>query len=46
MKQRMGINNVLVNFIFDQDTTCFIPVTEEYQKQLNKEKTESIGDEE
>jgi len=38
LKQRMGPNNVIVNFIFDPVTTCFIPVTDEYQLELNKMK--------
>jgi replicative DNA helicase len=36
LKQRMGINNVLVNFIFDTDTTCFFPITAEYQSVINE----------
>jgi len=36
LKQRMGPKDVLVNFTFDPDTTGFYPVTESYQRQLNK----------
>ena len=36
LKQRMGQNNVLVNFLFDSNTTCFTPVQEAYQIELNK----------
>jgi hypothetical protein len=44
MKQRMGENNVFVNFIFDQHTTCFVPIDQEHQKEINKSKTDLLGD--
>ena len=44
LKQRMGVNNVLVNFTFDPNTTCFYPVVDEYQLKLNEKKFNDIGD--
>lgn len=35
LKQRMGPKDVLINFIFDPRTTCFYPITEEYQRRIN-----------
>lgn len=43
LKQRMGRNNVLVNFTFDPITTCFIPIDESCQHLLNQTKL-SDGD--
>jgi replicative DNA helicase len=40
LKQRMGPKDVLVNFIFDSDTTCFYPILEEYQHRLNQKNLE------
>ena len=40
MKQRMGPKDVIVNFIFDPMTTCFYPITEDYQRRLNELKLE------
>ena len=40
MKQRMGPKDILLNFIFDPETTCFYPITEEYQHRLNELKLE------
>lgn len=36
LKQRMGPKDVLVNFTFDPVTTGFYPITESYQRQLNR----------
>ena len=38
LKQRMGENNVIINFIFDPETTCFYQIEENYQNTLNKSK--------
>jgi len=38
LKQRMGENNVLVNFNFDPKTTCFECIDESYQASVNKGK--------
>jgi len=45
LKQRMGPKDVLINFTFDPVTTCFSPVTEMYQQQLNIRKIEEEDEE-
>ena len=44
MKQRMGENNVLVNFFFDPNTTCFFPCTAADSLRLNNNKTDLLGE--
>jgi len=43
LKQRMGINNILINFHFDSNTTCFYPVIDNYQLKLNEKKFDDDG---
>jgi len=38
LKQRMGPKDFIENLIFDPKTTCFYPLTDEYQHQLNNSK--------
>jgi replicative DNA helicase len=40
LKQRMGPKDVLINFTFDPITTCFYPITEQRQHELNLMKIE------
>jgi len=40
LKQRMGITNILRYFIFDPETTCFYPVSEEYHRILIEKNSE------
>lgn len=42
LKQRMGINNVIVNYMFDPETTCFRACTEEENQSINENKFEEI----
>ena len=44
MKQRMGENNVLINFFFDPQTTCFFPCTAGDSKRLNENKADLLGE--
>jgi len=43
LKQRMGTNNVLVNFFFDPDTTRFAPIDLAFQDEINRTKTDLLG---
>lgn len=40
LKQRMGESNILVNFFFDPDTTCYGPIAKDYQSMINASKTD------
>jgi replicative DNA helicase len=42
LKQRMGENNTLVNFVFNPETTCFETITAEYQRTINMNKTDLL----
>jgi replicative DNA helicase len=45
LKQRMGENNHLVNFVFDPNTTCFCQILDkEEQKRINARKTDLMED--
>ena len=42
LKQRMGENNTLVNFLFNPDTTCFEQISSEYQHNINMSKSDLL----
>lgn len=42
LKQRMGENNTLVNFLFNPDTTCFEQISSEYQHNINMNKSDLL----
>ena len=45
LKQRMGPKDFIENLIFDPKTTCFYPLTDEYQHQLNVSKAAESDEE-
>jgi replicative DNA helicase len=38
LKQRMGEGNQIINFMFDKHTTRYMPITQEYQDDINMQK--------
>lgn len=43
LKQRMGEGNRVINMFFNPFTTCYQPLTAEYEKQLAQNKLEDDG---